>query len=287
MFASACGRASSFTRPVATSTRLVDGTISTVFGTFIVLNNEGWAITAGHTFDSFARFQSDQNKIRELDGLNADRTGADVIRKDPKLITNHSFWWGWDGVQLNNVTVNRKIDIAIGRLQNFDPSKVGGFPVLADPSTVVLGRTVCRLGYPFMGLKTEFDEKLNGFRIPRIDHRSNLYCNDGMVSRIFSPGKGPDGVDVTYIDTSTPGIQGQSGGPLVDADGNLCGMQVSIYSIPMGIQPTIECDGSRVVENQFVNIGRALHVGTIREMLDARGIRYRSVDNPEEYRIDY
>lgn len=287
MFASACTKASSFTRPVATSLRLVDGSISTNFSTFIIVNSEGWTIMAAHTFDSFAKYQSDQNKIKELDLLNANRSGDDIIKKDPKLISNHSFWWGWDGVQMNNITVNRKVDIAIGKLQNFDSAKVKEYPVFADPSTVVPGKTLCRLGYPFVGLKTEFDEKLNGFRIPRIDHRTNLYCNDGIVSRSFSPGKSPDGAEVTYIDTSTPGIQGQSGGPLVDTDGNLCGMQVSIYSIPMGIQPTVEYDGSRVVENQFVNIGRALHVSTIRQMLDAKGIRYQSVDNPEEYKIKF
>ena len=113
MFADACQKVMEFTKPVIVSTRLQDGTVRTECGTFIILNREGWAMTAGHLFDSLVKFQTDQNKLKEIRELNESRSsrpGAPSmeVKPDPTYITNHSFWWGWDGVRMNNVFVNRQ-----------------------------------------------------------------------------------------------------------------------------------------------------------------------------------
>ena len=109
MFAEACQKAMKYTRPVAVSTRMHDGTCRTDVGTMIVINSDGWAITAGHLFDSFVKFREDTKKIEEIDKLNTTRVQhpnapSTQIRVDKDFITNHSFWWGWDGVRLNNVS---------------------------------------------------------------------------------------------------------------------------------------------------------------------------------------
>lgn len=61
MFADACEKAAEYTRPVIISTRSVDGTVNASCGAFIVLNDEGWIMTAGHLFDSYTIYQGDQN----------------------------------------------------------------------------------------------------------------------------------------------------------------------------------------------------------------------------------
>ena len=69
MFADACQRVSEFIRPVVVSTRLQNGEVRTQCGTFIVVNRDGWVITAGHLYDSFVKYQTDLNKLREIKEL--------------------------------------------------------------------------------------------------------------------------------------------------------------------------------------------------------------------------
>ena len=98
MFAEACRIAKGFTRPVATSIRFQDGTVSTSLNSFIVVNREGWVITAGHTFDSLVKYEKDRSKIEEITRMNVSgQTGApsNVAKMDPKFILNHFntlFW---------------------------------------------------------------------------------------------------------------------------------------------------------------------------------------------------
>ena len=176
MFADACQKVMEFTKPVIVSTRLQDGTVKTECGTFIILNREGWAMTAGHLFDSLVKFQTDQNKLKEIAALNESRRGLPgappvEVKPDPTYLTNHSFWWGWDRVRMNSIFVNRQIDIAVGKLEQFNPDWVAEYPVLKDPEHLRPGTSICRMGYSFLDIKSNFDEKTKGFMIPKIDAR--------------------------------------------------------------------------------------------------------------------
>ena len=48
MFRQALAVAREFTRPVVLSRKTVGGVCSSAIGTFVVINREGWIITAGH-----------------------------------------------------------------------------------------------------------------------------------------------------------------------------------------------------------------------------------------------
>ena len=78
MFAKACERVYKFTRPLIISTRTVDGTVSSSCGTFIIINPEGWILTAGHLFDSFVKYQQDMKKIKEVEEINARKASMAV-----------------------------------------------------------------------------------------------------------------------------------------------------------------------------------------------------------------
>ena len=51
------------------------------------------------------------------------------------------------------------------------------------------------------------------------------------------------------------------------------------------VQATVEYDGKTVVENQFMNVGLGVHVATIRDVLDSRGVRYDAEEDVGGYRI--
>jgi hypothetical protein len=290
MFASACEKAAQFTRPLITSVRHVNGEVNATCGTFVVLNEDGWIMTAGHMFDSFVKFQGDQNKIKEVRDLNESKNNApgspnNPIKLDPDWLTNHSFWWGWDGVRLANAYVNRQVDICVGKLEPFDPKWIKQYPVFRDPESLRPGTSLCRMGFPFAPVESEFDEKISSFRIKKGVLPLPLFPNDGIHTRNVSRGNSKDGFDMLYVETSSPGLRGQSGGPIYDKDAKIYALQVQTAHIPLGFQPTVEVNGTRVTENQFINVGLGIHGKTIQAVLKDRNVKFYLDGEDNEFRI--
>jgi len=286
MFANACEKAYKFTRPLIVSTRTVGGTVSAAVGTFFFVNSDGWAMTAGHMFDSFVKFQGDLNKIKEIDGINESKKAAgpdgvsieqlNKLEKDQNWITNHSFWFGQDGIRMSTVFVNRQVDIAIMKLEGVKPEMVSEFPVFRDPATMRPGTSLCRLGFPFVNVESDFDAPTNSFRIKKGVLPLPFFPNDGIHTRNLNGGKSKDGFDLLYVETSTPGLKGQSGGPIFDAQGRIYAMQVRTNHIPLGFHPTAEYEGKVMVENQFINVGVAVHGKVIQDILRSKNVRFNT-----------
>jgi len=286
MFGYACEKAARFTRPVITSIRQYDGTVQSFCNAFVVLNDEGWIITAGHVFDSFVAYQSQSKKIKEIEEQNSSRNERKTkIRIEPKWLTNHSFWWGWDNVRLDEVFVDRKIDIAVGRLTPFDRRWITEYPTIKDPSRMRPGTSLCKLGFPFTQIKSSFDEKTNNFRLAEGTLPLPLFPIEGMHTRNIAQGKSGDGaIDILYVETSSPGIKGQSGGPIFDKDCNICGIQLRTHHMPLDFKAEATVEGKKIVENQFLNLGVGLHAKTIVDVLKSRRINFKP-EGGSEYTI--
>ena len=294
MFAKACERVYKFTRPLIISTRTVDGTVSSSCGTFIIINPEGWILTAGHLFDSFVKYQQDMKKIKEVEEINARKasmavpgamTLPDTIQLDPKWITNHSFWWGGDGLRITSVYVNREIDIALAKLDGFRPDMVQEYPIFRDPDTMRPGTSICRTGFPFANIATDFDEGSKSFRIRNGVLPLPFFPNDGIHTRnVLKQNKSKEGnYDMLYVETSTPGLKGQSGGPIFDTNGHIYAMQVQTNHIPLGFHPISEYDGKSIVENQFLNVGIGVHGKLLLQIMRDHHISFKvEGDSSEE-----
>ena len=291
MFADACEKAAKFTRPLIISTRQMDGEVKSNCGAFIIINKEGWIMTAGHMFDSFVKYQNDQNKIKEVNELNNSRRSvpgspSNAIQTDSKWLTNHSFWWAWDGVRLVEAFVDRQIDICVGRLEPFDPKWISLYPVFRDPDSIRPGTSLCRIGFPFANVESAFDEKTNCFRIKEGTLPIPLFPNEGMHTRNYlKKEKSKEGYEILHVETSTPGLKGQSGGPIFDKDGKIYAMQVQTAHMPLGFQPAVEMEGKKVVENQFINVGLGVHAKTIINVLRDRNIKFQLEGDDGGYRI--
>jgi len=287
MFGDACEKAMKFTRPVITSTRMYDGTVNCSCGAFIVLNDGGWILTAGHIFDSFRKYQEDSKKIKDIEEQNSRNTGRErpKVTIEPKWITNHSFWWGWDKVRLNDVFVDRKLDVAVGRLEPFNKKWITEYPVIKDPSKMRPGTSLCKLGFPFTKVTATFDEKMNSFRLADGTLPLPLFPMEGMHTRNIAQGKSADGtIDALYVETSSPGIRGQSGGPIFDRECNICGIQLRTNHMPLDFKAETKVDGKKVIENQFINLGVGLHARSIVDILRKRNIDF-NLEGDTGYRI--
>lgn len=284
MFAKACEKVYKFTRPLIISTRTVDGNVTSSCGTFIVVNPEGWVLTAGHMFDSLVKYQQDSKKIKEVEEINARKASSNVpspsetMQPDPKWLTNHSFWWGWDGLRFTNAYVNREIDVALVKLDGFRPEMVQEYPVFRDPSTFRPGTSVCRTGFPFANVATDFDETSKSFRIRNGVLPLPFFPNDGIHTRnVLKQNRSKDGnYEMLYVETSSPGLKGQSGGPIFDTKGQIYAMQVLTNHIPLGFHPVSEYDGQSIVENQFLNVGIGVHGKLLQQIMRDHHVSFRT-----------
>jgi len=107
MFSNAYQLASNFTKPVITSLRFTDNSTESSLASFVILNSEGWIITAGHIFNSHMAFRQHQKEINdheiEIKSIESNPTLFDQQKKNKiqhlrkqfntqKRIINHSFW---------------------------------------------------------------------------------------------------------------------------------------------------------------------------------------------------
>lgn len=269
MFVAALRRAAAFTYPYVGLRRDRDGEVYSVVGAFVVLNRDGWIVTSAHI-------------VQEILGLDGGGPVGAEQHADPSPSPHTELWalprFTEVRTQLTTVHVNRVSDLAVARLEPFEATSVPGFPVLrnARSAPIEQGESVCRLGFPFHTVHAtysqetdEFDIDAGAFPVPR-------FALDGIVSR-FNVHREPGGSAATFIETSTPGLRGQSGGPLLDVVGRVCGIQSHTVHLDLGFDAQYTSPGAAGgVERQFLNVGAAAHVDELLALLDDKGIAYEA-----------
>ena len=291
MFSKAVPIAAGFTRPVVISSRTTQGVCAGIIGAYTIINREGWILTAGHLLD-IVRAQQDSarrhagyrgNVVEFHRDIAADKRyrgkGVRTFHKPAgSSVRNHSVWWGVDGVRLVEARIVPAADLALGRLDPFDPASVAHYPVWKDPSRdVAPGRSLCKLGFPLHRIVPVYDEKANMFTLPEGSVPLPLFPMEGMFTRVVNtraPGSG-DGEPSAFIETSTPSLIGQMGGPVFDADAVVWGIQSHTMHHALGFRAPVPGGAAGEVEHQFLNTGLAVHAAVIRGFLDAEGIAYR------------
>ncbi len=146
MFTKALAKASHFTLPVVISNRLGSGECASAVGACVAVNRDGWVLTVAHLIKEIERQQKSVLKHRSHDKdirkFETDIAADKLFRKkgvrtfhtpSDKTVKNHSVWWGRDGAQLHDLTILPAADLALGRLEPFDPDSVAHYPVFKKP----------------------------------------------------------------------------------------------------------------------------------------------------------
>jgi hypothetical protein len=269
MFARAIQIATDFTNPYVGLRRRANGEVFTTMGAFVVLNADGWVLTSGHVVDEILARRTEES------------TGSEA-KEDPSRVVAFSELWAVPGFrktnpQLAEATVNRVADLGVCRLAPFDRDSVGTLPVLRDTAVAPIeqGMSVCRLGFPFCDIPATYREDKDEFALDEHAFPVPRFALDGIVAR-FNRRFAEDGSSsALYIETSTPGLRGQSGGPLLDTAGRVCGIQSHTSHVDLGFDAQYNTDAGPVTERQFLNVGAATHVDDVRALLDSVGAKYR------------
>src|SRR5436309_415928 len=85
MFKDAYKTARSFTQPIILSRKTIGGVCSSSIGAFVVINDEGWIVTAGHILEQLDQLQRETSEIRSLETQRASiRADAGLTEKEKR-----------------------------------------------------------------------------------------------------------------------------------------------------------------------------------------------------------
>lgn len=280
MFSQALDKISQYTMPVIISKRLQSGKIESGCATFIILNAEGWILTAGHVLEELALFhkqiaerQEYSQKIQEIENntkLSRQQKSSKIrsIPVNQQWITHISYWWGRDGLSIQNFTIDGVRDLAVGQLESFAGNEVSVYPIFKNASTEYMpGTSICRMGFPFHNIDASFVENTGGFQLAPNTLPMPRFPNDGIITRFRLITEPQLNRTVKFIETSTPGLRGQSGGPIFDVNGHILGIQSHTESLALGFNPKIKEGSREIVVPQFINVGVGTHTEEVLSFL--------------------
>ncbi|UFH56016.1 serine protease [Spirosoma sp. KNUC1025] len=291
MFVDAIERVDAFTRPLHSIVRLyghsdiVPGTATLFF-----VNEDGVAITCKHVAELIDQVDTiHQNYLSFLGErryMQREKNAGHLITQlenkfklSPNTVVRirNSFINCFDQYQKLTTEYHPTEDLALLRFEGYGRKLYRSCATfLGDSSLVKPGRSLCRLGYPF--------PEFTNFRYnPSIDDiewttlgriTSPHFPIDGIVTRLIR-----DKGSITGIEMSTPGLRGQSGGPLFDPKGLIYGMQSSTRHLHMGFdiedrEVLINGRRSKVSNYPFLNVGQCVHVDVIKAFLREKGVKF-------------
>jgi len=270
-----------------------DDSVKCTGGAFVVLNSEGWIITVAHLWEPMRTYQqhiteqeahNQQLKtIQQDQGLTAKQRSKKLrqIKPNPSWTVNVSYWWARDGVSIQDVRVLPEGDILIGRLEPFEEAIVNKtYPVIKDPSkNLNPGTSLCKLGFPFHELKSYWDKTNNRFVLAEGVLPVPRFPIEGIFTRNAAIGKSKDGkYEIQLIETSSPGLRGQSGGPIFDINGTIWAIQSRTSHFALGFNPKVKKNGREIEENQFLSVGLGVHPELLVAFLTDNGISFKISD---------
>lgn len=275
MFSEAYELASQYTWPVIITSKTIEDVVSCSGGSFVIINDNGWFITVAHIFDSSKALSDSEPLVlkykQEVDRIqqNNSLTEADKINKinklekDPNWLTDLSYWWGSDNAEIENVVFLEENDLVIGKLKNVDLSAIESYPVFKNPENLKPGTSLCKLGFPFHDISATYNAENHNFELCEDAVPVPLFPIEGIYTRDNFEEDDATGKVGLFLETSSPGLPGQSGGPIFDAKGNVWAIQSKTRSFLLEFGTETE---------QYFNVGLGVHPKVIVDFLRQNNI---------------
>jgi len=170
------------------------------------------------------------------------------------------------------------VDLALIRFKGYKRTLYHSYArFLRDSSQIKPGRSLCRLGYPFPDFTNfRFNPSTDDIEWTAEGRSSSPpFPIDGIVTRLISETTG----ELSGIEISTPGLRGQSGGPLFDTRGVIYGLQSSTRHLHLGFdiedrEVLVNGRKAKVSNYPFLNVGQCVHVDVIKKFLRERGVKF-------------
>ena len=176
------------------------------------------------------------------------------------------------------VKMHSEYDLAVLIFNNAKANKYSDYAIFAkDSAELRRGDFLCRYGYPFAEFSDyEYDDKSDDIIWSKNGRAETpSFPIEGMYTRSVIDSRGC----IFEYELSTPGLRGQSGGPLFDENGIVFGMQSETFFLHLGFdqeKAKVRINGQlKEVDNHpFLHVGRCLSVDVIKSFLTEIGIKY-------------
>ena len=279
MFINAIKTNKEYTRPLYGGIKLLgsDNIISSI-STYIVVNDEGWILTCKHVAeqiinsenlkDLFTEYKTIQNekelqRFKQKYGI----TNDDIISQINIFVNT------FEGGHISKIILSKDLDIALIKWEDFENISVTEYPKFSN-ITPEIGQSVCKLGFAFIeddyfyyDSTSKEIKKYKGKDVP-------FFPLDGIVTRHVNVSDKENAM----FETSTPGIRGQSGGPIFDESGTILGMQSATRHLDLMFDINGTCKRGlnieEVHEKQFINLGIAISSKELTAFMDANNVKY-------------
>jgi ribosomal protein L24E len=295
MFVDAIEKVDQFTRPIHFIVRYYGGTdIVPGTGTLFFVNEEGTAVTCGHVarqilyarsiYENYLKFKSELRKFERDPGFDTERGNLEKkykINPNSPIRILSNFVNCVSSYKTVSIHLHPTLDLAIIQFRDFSSRSYSGYAhFLKTSNRIKKGKYLCRIGYPFPEFTNyHYDKHTNDIvwtTEGRIDTPS--FPIDGIVTRHIGENN-----HIVGVEMSTPGLRGQSGGPLFDGNGIIYGMQSSTRHLHLGfdqVNREVITDGqSRRVSNYpFLNVGQCVHVDVIKSFLREKRVKFYESD---------
>ncbi|MGV3561212.1 trypsin-like peptidase domain-containing protein [Larkinella arboricola] len=291
MFVEAIERVDPFVRPILSIVRRYGSSeVIPACSTMFFVNEQAYAVTCKHVAEqliqsetihqNYLKFQGERrsimrapNSARRLEELEKKYN----LRQESIIQIKNQFGSSFDQSSRITYHLHPTQDLAVIHFEGYNQLKYNSCAVfLRDSSKIRQGRSLCRLGYPF----PEFTNYRYNAERDEIewttDGRTSTprFPIDGIVTRLRAENN-----EVVGVEMSTPGLRGQSGGPLFDTNGIIYGMQSSTRHLHLGFdiedrEVIVNGRLTRVSNYPFLNVGQCVHVDIIKKFLRELNIKF-------------
>jgi S1-C subfamily serine protease len=285
MFVKAIQEVAGFTRAIHSISRNFDSQqVQRGSATLFFVNDEGYALTCKHV----AQWLSNADEINKVysqylkgnnDGQQTKQLAYQLNLKPDKIAEMRvTFVDCVDQIKNLKIHSHPEYDLALIKFEGFNKKLFTNTPrFLKNPDSIHPGEMLCRLGFPFpefSNFQLNLEKKILEW-IPTGNARSPRFPIEGMVTRFLGDKSGK----IYGIEMSTPGLRGQSGGPLFDSDGRVIGMQSRTKHLHLGFdieEKTIIAHGKekKVNDYSFIHLGECIHVSVIKEFLKQHQVNF-------------
>jgi hypothetical protein len=286
MFVEAIETVSGFTRPLHSIIRLKDNKIIPGSATLFFVNENGFAVTCKHVAETIGLSEAINRKYtefrQEVNSLSSIDRKEDLFNRygymdGAALQLKNSFVDCVDRFSELNIIMHKHADLAIVQFIGFNQIRYRGHAIfLKNGAEIRQGKFLCRLGYPFPEFNNfSYDSERDDITwIQSGNPVSPRFPIEGMVTRHLA---GPNGI--YGIELSTPGLRGQSGGPLFDEKGRVYGMQSSTSHLHLGFdleekEVLVNNISKRVSNHAFLHLGQCLHSDLIKNFLAENNVEF-------------
>ena len=253
-------------------------------GTMIILNDHGDVLTCKHVAERFINNDIlGKNYSKLMDRLNkANNRERKKIEKelnlknDSVVLTNINLPFNIENNINIEIIMHNFIDLAVIRFKGLK-TKLDNYPVFSK-ELPEQGQSVCKLGFAFPEYDLfEYSKELENIVIKKdVVTSFPVFPMDGIVTRLVMD----EHKKISMFETSTPGLRGQSGGPIFSPEGLIYGIQSLTKHLDLNfdVDQIVKrgYEEKHVSFTPFINLGVGVASTEIIKFLEDNKIEFKS-----------